>query len=126
MTIDSWTPTEERPWSHCEGGLWECPRDGLNWCTDCDPHCQVCKTARPPTSESLISSSEIASRAGITIRRLDLWVKAGRVTPIVNPGGTGRPRRWHPSQIGEIVEVRETESEPARSAAAQARSRRMR
>lgn len=60
--------------------------------------------ARAP---ELLSSEQMARRAGVTMRRLDLWVTNGYLQPAIAPGGTGRPRRWLEWQIGEVIEVRE-------------------
>ena len=60
------------------------------------------------TDSHMISSKEMARRAGISLRQLDTWTKKGRVTPAVDHGGSGHPRRWNESQIGEVIEVKET------------------
>ena len=39
--------TDKKPWPLCDGGLWECPKCGLNWCTWCDRECSECGTKRP-------------------------------------------------------------------------------
>lgn len=55
----------------------------------------------------LISTLEMARRSGVSLRRLDLWVHKGYLTPAVTSSGTGRPRRWYEWQVGEVIEVRE-------------------
>lgn len=42
--------TKDR-WTHCDGVPWECPIDGLNWCTECDPICDSCGTDKPTTNQ---------------------------------------------------------------------------
>ena len=56
----------------------------------------------------MIGTPEMARRADVSLRQLDVWVTEGRVSPAVTSGGTGYPRRWHEWQLGEVVEVRET------------------
>ena len=44
------TTTNNNPQPQCEGGLWECPTEGLNWCTRCNTECEECGTKQPEDS----------------------------------------------------------------------------
>lgn len=65
-------------------------------------------------AEGLISTYELCARAGVTYRRLDLWERAGLLTPLVRADGSGTARRWGEYQIGEVVEIRELKREQER------------
>lgn len=45
------TNENEIEWPYCDGGHWECPVDGLNWCTECNPTCERCGTPAPIDEE---------------------------------------------------------------------------
>jgi len=51
---------------------------------------------------------QIAKAAGISYRRLDVFVRSGLITPAVYEGdGSGTQREWGQWQVGEIVEIME-------------------
>ena len=51
------------------------------------------------TTAELLTSHEIAERAGITYRQLDYWCRAGLLDPTVAAAGSGTRRGWHADMI---------------------------
>lgn len=56
--------------------------------------------------EDSYTSHELADRAGCTYRKLDLLVRAGRISPAIEPGGgSGSQRLYGQWQVGELVQL---------------------
>ena len=53
-----------------------------------------------------ISSQSMCHIVGITYRELDMWTRAGHVTPSIEAAGSGTRRLWHRSQVGEVAYVK--------------------
>jgi hypothetical protein len=47
----------------------------------------------------LMSSLELAERAGLTYKQVDHWTKRRFLKPEPNPGGTGHRRAFKPSEV---------------------------
>lgn len=51
----------------------------------------------------LISSRDLADRAGVTYRQVDYWCTKGVITPaLLSRGGSGGVRRWNEDDIGRV------------------------
>lgn len=56
------------------------------------------------------STGQMAEACGITYRKVDLLVRAGRIRPeLAQSSGSGSHRRFAPWQIGELTEIIEGE-----------------
>lgn len=55
---------------------------------------------------STYSTHEAAALADVTYRRVDYWVRAGKVTPSVRAQGSGSRRRWTEEDIERLRDVK--------------------
>lgn len=45
-----------------------------------------------------LSTTELAARAGVSIRQLDFWARTGRLQP-EHDGGSGKAREWPEAEV---------------------------
>ena len=56
-------------------------------------------------TSTLLSTPEVAERAGVTYRQIDHWARIGLITPTIEADGPGSRRRWERAHVAQIAVI---------------------